>query len=286
MLASPSDIIYFLEVANTLNLSRAAERLGISQPSLSNAIMRLENTLGIKLLIRHKRGVHLTQAGKQLLNHARKLLQQWNELKTKTLASHQQIQGSYIIGCAPAIAKYTLPYVLPDLIKNHSKLEIQLKHDISRRITEEVISLTIDIGIVINPVKHPDLIIYKLFKDEVTLWQDNKKIKKLDAPPLICDPELSQTQFILKQLKKQKFKIHRLLTSNNLDVVATMTASGCGIGILPRRVVMSTYPNKLQPLSNTPIYDDEVCIVYRHENRDILAIQVIIAEIKKIVDKK
>jgi DNA-binding transcriptional LysR family regulator len=284
MLPSFSDVVYFIEVSNTLNLSRAAERLGISQPSLSNAILRLEEIVGTSLLIRHKRGVFLTQAGKQFFNHSRKLLQQWEELKSQTLASHQKIQGNYTVGCHPSVAKYTLPYFLPNLIKSYPNLEIKFKHDISRKITEEVISLAIDIAIVVNPVRHPDLIIYKLFNDDVTLWQNEDVIKLLENAPLICDPELSQPQAILKQLKKQQYQFSRMLTSSNLDVIATMTAHGCGIGILPQRIVMSTYPTKIKRLAKAPVCSDEICIVYRNENRNVPAIQTIISEIKKITD--
>ena len=74
-MASQAELRYFIEVANSLNLSRASERLGISQPSLSVAIKRLEGSIGTELLIRQKRGVVLTQAGKQLLAHAKQLLQ-------------------------------------------------------------------------------------------------------------------------------------------------------------------------------------------------------------------
>ncbi|MBA2653892.1 MAG: LysR family transcriptional regulator [Gammaproteobacteria bacterium] len=285
MLPSPAEITYFLEVSNTLNLSRAAERLGISQPSLSNAIIRLETTLGTPLLIRHKRGVTLTQAGKQFFNHARELMQKWEDLKSKALKSNQQIQGHFTLGCHPSVAKYSLPYFLPNLIKNYPNLEIRLKHDISRRITEEVISLAIDVAIVVNPVKHPDLIIFKLFRDKVTLWCNENSIQSVRNVPLIFDPELPQPQRILQELKKKNAQYGRILTSNNLDVIAMLTANGCGIGVLPERIVMSTYPTQLKRIAKAPVCHDDICLIYRHENRNVMAIQKIILEIKKLCNK-
>lgn len=284
MLPSPADLAYFLEISNTLNLSRAAERLGISQPSLTISIRRLEESLGADILIRHKRGVHLTQAGKQLLKHARQLLQQWEDMKSETLASAQQIQGHYTLGCHPSLAKYALPYFMPSLVRSFPKLELHLKHDISRKVTEEVISFKLDLAIVVNPVQHPDLVIYKLFDDEVTLWENKKEIKKLTHIPVICDPELPQPQTILKQLKTRQLVFNRMITSSSLDVIATLTAAGCGVGILPQRVVKSTYPDILTRIKGAPVYPDEICIIYRHENRNILSIQTIISAIKKIAE--
>src|SRR5688572_24846665 len=106
MLPSPAELTYFLEVATVLNLSRASERLGISQPSLSLAIKRLEETLGANVFIRHKNGVSLTQAGKQLLRHTRQLLHDWETTKSRALASKLSVEGSITLGCAPSIAIY------------------------------------------------------------------------------------------------------------------------------------------------------------------------------------
>src|SRR4029079_13501420 len=153
MIPSSTDLTYFIEVASLLNLSRAAETLGISQPSLTLAMQRLEASVGTSILIRQKRGVTLTKAGKQLLAHARSLLEQWDSIKSAALASTYEVQGCFTLGCHPSVALYSLPHFLPGLLKKYPNLEIQLHHDSSRKITEKVINLSIDIGIVINPVK-------------------------------------------------------------------------------------------------------------------------------------
>src|SRR5262245_41831394 len=115
MLPSAAELEYFLEVTNSLNLSRASERLGISQPSLSLAIKRLEQTIGTSLFSRHKQGVSLTPAGKQLLLHARQLLQYWDNTKSKALASQQDVRGYFTLGCHSSIAIHTVSQFLPDL---------------------------------------------------------------------------------------------------------------------------------------------------------------------------
>src|SRR5438128_162125 len=195
MIASSNELIYFNELTNTLNFSRASERLGISQPSLSVAIKRLEQTVGTELFIRGKNGVALTQAGKRLLSHTKQLLQLWDTIKSETLASHHEVQGSISLGCHPSLGRHTLPIILPKLLLDYPKLEIQLKHDISRKILEGVVNLTIDIGLVVNPIKHPDLIILKLYEDEVTFWHsaniknNNQNLHSGNAV-IICDPEL------------------------------------------------------------------------------------------------
>jgi DNA-binding transcriptional LysR family regulator len=284
MLPSAAELEYFIEVSNTLNLSRASERLGISQPSLSLAIKRLEHSIGTQLLVRHKNGVTLTQAGKQLLFHAKQLLQYWANTKSQALASHQEVQGYFTLGCHPTIAIYMVSGFLADLLENHPKLEIHLKHDISRKITEQVINLSLDIGLVINPLKHPDLIIQKLCDDEVTFWvgEGNRKIQDINSElgTIICDPDLMQTQYLLKNSKRSGIMAERIMTVNSLEVVANLIANGCGIGILPSRVAKSMYPDKIKRIPNAPVYSDELCLIYRNENRHVQAIQTIVGVIK------
>jgi DNA-binding transcriptional LysR family regulator len=284
MLPSPAELEYFLEIANSLNLSRASERLGVSQPSLSLAIKRLEQNVGTTLLIRHKHGVSLTLAGKQLFLHARKLMEEWENTKSKALASKQKIQGNFTLGCNAAIANYLLSYIFPNLLENNPHLEISLKHDVSQKITEQVISMSIDIGIVINPIRHPDLIIHKLGADKTCFWisDGNRKIQNThsDQAILIYTPDSIQAQYLILQCKKMKINFNRTITTSSLDVVTNLTAKGAGIGIFSERVSQESYPNILKKLPDMPTYSDELCLIYRNENREVKAIQTIIQAIK------
>lgn len=284
MLPSPAELEYFLEVTNALNFSRASERLGISQPSLSLAIKRLEQTIGTDVFVRHKQGVTLTQAGKQLLLHVRQLLQLWDTTRSEALASQQEIQGNFTLGCHSTIAIHIASKFLPSLLEKHPKLEIHLKHNISRKIMENVINLSIDVGIVANPIRHPDLIIRKLRTDEVTFFMANDLHQKTQdihsgQAILICDPGMTQVHALLKKIKKMNLMFGRMITTDNLEVIASLTTNGCGIGILPTCVAESQFP-KLKKIPNAPIFSDELCLIYRNENRNVKAMQVIINTIK------
>jgi DNA-binding transcriptional LysR family regulator len=281
MVPSSTDLTYFSEAANQLNLSAAAKKLGISQPSLTLSIQRLEEAVGTPLLIRHKRGVTLTKAGQKLLAHTRELQDQWHKIKASTIASTTEVQGTISIGSHPSVALYSLSRFLPALISAHSNLNVQLKHDISRRITDEVINLSIDIGIAVNPEKHPDLVIKHLANDKVMLWSNDHPNENQDLNSgnavIICDMQLSQSQSILKSMKKAGLEYGRLIPANSLEVIADLTKNGCGIGILPGNIA-KLY--NLKAIPNTPFHEDEVCLLYRGENRDVRVIQVIVEAIK------
>ena len=274
------------EVAETQNISRAAERLGITQPSLSSAIQRLEEVLGVKLLLRSRAGAQLTPAGKEFLKHSRGLLLHWDQIKSEVSKRQSDIAGQYRIGCHPSVALYSLPYFLPQLMQDYPQLEIQLLHDLSRRITEQVISFEIDFGIVVNPVRHPDLVLKELCQDTVSFWvaQRPSITQKLNSPKavLVCEPSLIQTQKLLNDLNRKKISFRRVIHSSHLEVIADLTRAGVGVGLLPQRVATRNVGMGLKLLQGSlPVFRDHIYLVYRADLQKTQAAKVIISAIER-----
>jgi len=176
------------------------------------------------------------------------------------------------------VALYTLDLFLPSLINEYNGLEISLVHDLSRKITDKVINFEIDLGLVINPTKHLDLVMNKLLDDKVTVWKKSGKV----PPVLICHPELLQTQDILKKLRKTDLDIKRVITSNNLEVITKLTMKGSGYGIIPTRVAsIFNKNNVIKPVEDAPSFNDELFLIYRIENKNIEYIKVFKEKIKQ-----
>lgn len=272
----PWDLRYFQEIAYTLNLSRAAERLGIGQPALSLSLKRLEESLQVKLFLRRNRGLILTAAGQRLLRETNRLLSYWESIVSETRKSETELIGQHVLGCHPSVAIYSLKDVIKDLYTSSPGIEIQLTHDLSRVICERVISGNIDFGIVVNPVKHPDLVIYKLASDEVGFWEVPKGLKNV----LIYNPNLIQSKVLLKKIEK-KMTFGQSITSDNLEVIATLAGSGTGIALLPGRVAKSTVP-KLKRVKGYPVYLDEITFIYRVDLPKTPSTKHIIGRIKAL----
>ena len=281
MIPTATDITYFLEVASTQNLSRAAERLGISQPSLTLSVQRLEKSVGVPLLVRGKKGVTLTSSGRQFVLHARGILESWQKLKDQTVRSRDGVMGSYVVGAHPAVAMYALEG-LSELLSQFPELEISLTHDLSRKITEGVISMKIDVGVVVNPARHPDLVIKKLAEDEVTFWKSVEERSTHDLESscgvLLFDPDLMQSQDLLRRFKA-KHETCRRFAGSHLEILARQASQGLGVAILPSRVA-ALYP-RLRRVRAAPVFKDDICVVFRMENREIEAIQTIVANIER-----
>ncbi len=266
------DVKYFIAVSETLNITRASEIIGISQPALSYAIKRLENELGGQLLIRLKNGIQLTKLGEEFKVRSRRLIYEWEQAQNLANPETGLIQGSYTFAIHPSVALYATEFFIGNLQVEFPGLDFNFTHGLSREMTEKVISWEADFGVIVNPIKHPDLVIKKLYTDEVTIFYTKDTQDKL-----IYDQNLAQSQFILKKLGK-KIKFSGELKSGNLELVAKLTALGLGYGLLPATIA-SQYSN-LKRLGGSPIFKDEICLVYRPEKHNNQISKKIIQTIK------
>lgn len=268
MSVTMDDIKYFITVCETLNITRASEIIGTTQPTLSYAVKRLETELGGQLLIRLKNGIQLTKLGEEFKHRSRRLLHEWEQAQNLANPDTGLVQGSYTLAIHPSVALYTLEFFTPNLQTEFPSLDFNFIHGLSREMTEKVISWEADFGIVVNPIKHPDLVISKLCTDEVTIFYSKNAPKKL-----IYDQNLSQSQYILKKLGKSS-NFEGVLSSANLEVVAKLTSLGLGYGLLPTRVA-NQYKH-LKKLEGAPVFKDEICLIYRSEKHSNLVSKKII----------
>lgn len=283
MLPSPSELTHFSEVATCLNLTRAAERLGVTQPSLSLSIKKLERVLDTSLFIRHKHGVSLTPAGEQLLSQVQPLLDHWERAKELTKTSHQEVVGRIKIGCRSAAA-HQMSDFLKNLLTKHPKIEVNFEFQDSISATEGVINSTLDIGIVNNPIPHPDLIVHKITDTDLGFWVNHTASDIQDIHSgkavIICEPNSLQVRKLLRELEKMNIKIGRVVTANSLEVIAQFTLAGCGIGILSSCMVDLLYADKLKRVPELPNFRNEACIIYRYENKSVKTIMTVLDALK------
>ncbi|MDC1174686.1 LysR family transcriptional regulator [Bacteriovoracaceae bacterium] len=260
MLPGPNDLEFFMEVVSTGNMSRAAERLGVSQPALSQAVKRLEANIGQQLLLRSKTGVKATKVGERLAQKSKDLLSQWEELKFEASREKDEIRGRFKVGVHPSVAIYSLGDVSSKIIKKYPHLELKFQHDLSRKVTEQVISMEVDMALAINPVAHPDLVMKEICLDTVSFYQ----AKNCNSDVLIYHPDLGQSQEMLSSLKKKELNYLRTITSDNLEFILELTINGCGVSILPGKVAQKA-GKKIMAIDSLPTYKDKLYLIYRHD---------------------
>lgn len=259
-----TDLKYFLELSRTLHVSRAAERLGITQPALSHCLKRIEEATKLSLFVRTKKGLYLTDAGQRLAEQTESLIQKWDDVLLSAQNEVQKVAGLIRFGCHSAVAQYTLPLFLAEFLRTYPELSLQLSHGLSRHMAEDVISQKLDAAFVVNPVAHLDLIIKEISRDRVTVWRSKNC---LNRDVLIVEPSLLQTQDLHRKLQKKNIHFSRIIESSSLEVIAQLVINGVGCGILPERVVKAFGEHQIQSVKDAPEFNDRMCLVYKSEFR-------------------
>src|SRR5688500_196155 len=128
---------YLLAVAEEGSFSRAARRLGVAQPSLSQQVKKLEDGLGHRLLDRLPKGVVPTEAGRQLLEHARRVLAEIADARRRIGDSPGNVTGSLAVGAIPTIA----PFLLPDVLRRFATRWPDVKLDVVEDVTARLLGM-------------------------------------------------------------------------------------------------------------------------------------------------
>src|SRR5262249_34667234 len=142
---------YFVAVAETGSFTRAAEREGVTQPTLSEQVIKLENGLRKRLFDRLGRKVGLTDAGHELLGRAQGILGAVGEAERAVRDSAEG--GRLRVGAIPTVAPFLLPGVVTRFRKQHSGVQLQLEEDRTERLLADLLAGELDVGIMALPIR-------------------------------------------------------------------------------------------------------------------------------------
>jgi DNA-binding transcriptional LysR family regulator len=158
----------FVAVVERKSFSRAAERLGVTQPAVSLQIGALERRLGVQLLDRSGRRVEPTEAGQQLYRSAQRVLAAEEQLLDE-LVGGSRIAGRFELGASTGPGGSVVPVLLAELAQAHPDVTVALTVADTHRIVELVADRTLELGVVGFARRHRTVVFEPLFRDEVVL---------------------------------------------------------------------------------------------------------------------
>src|SRR5580698_2793169 len=160
---------YVLAVARARNFSRAAEQCHVSQPSLSQQILKLEDELGERLFDRMKRVAKLTPHGEAFLRRAIHVLHEVDAAKREAAEAKDLLRGTITIGVLPTIAPYLLPEIMAEFTEKFPGLEIIVQEDTTARLLKYTLAYEIDFALASQPINDERLAVRDLFAEELLL---------------------------------------------------------------------------------------------------------------------
>lgn len=184
---------YFQAVAEERSFRRAAERLFVSQPALSQQIRQLEEELGIPLFDRIGKRVRLTAAGELLLGYARRVLHELGEAQRALAELEGLARGALALGVVQTVNAYLIPTVLARFIPAYPAIAIRIEELPANQIEAGLAAGQLDLGIGFAPAGAPEIEAELLFNEELVLvvrddhclaGQERLPVSRLDGLPV------------------------------------------------------------------------------------------------------
>lgn len=246
----------FYTVANAKNITKAAEELMISQPAISKSIKNLEEQLGGQLFIRTKRGVILTDEGKEFYNYIKRAMEYIYNAESKFTDLINLNTGTIKIGISSTLTKeFLIPY-LEEFHKKYPKIDIQIVTNISSELIPKLKTGLIDI-IIFNIIeerfdKDIDIVECKQIEDCFVVNSSYKELldkelslNDLNNYPLILQSKGSNTRTFLDRLTSNyDVTLKPIMELASYSLVVEFTKIGFGIGYVTKDYIKKEIENK------------------------------------------
>ncbi|WP_139489085.1 LysR family transcriptional regulator [Brevibacillus dissolubilis] len=272
-------IRYVLAVAEERSFSRAAARLHLAQPSLSQQIAKLEKEWGVPLFHRLGQKVELTDAGERFAQQAQILIDQAEALEREMRAYASGDSGRLLVGSLPITGAYVLPHVIPEFSKQFPHVELQLVEDTSSSLEQMLVRGKLDVSLLTMPIEEPSLEIQPAFQEEIYLAlppdhplsdRDEIDLAELSQQPFILLKEGQGFRQISLMLCEQAgFTPRIVFESSNIQTVQSLVAAGMGISFAPNMITRAPWTSvkpAYVPLTTKPY---RTLVVAYHKDRHL-----------------
>jgi DNA-binding transcriptional LysR family regulator len=233
----------FLEVARRGSVSRAAEALFVTQPTLTARLHSLERELGTPLFVRTSHGMRLTDAGRAWAPYAERALRALVDGRDVLEQVRSASAGHLMIGAAPAVSTYILPGLLEKFVAAHPRVEVSVRTGHSEDIVDLVLRDEVQIGLG-RAIRHPDLELRPFHTEELVLVcapdhrfsrRRSVAMEEVASEKLIMfDRTSSYYEITQAAFLSVGVKLRGLMELDSIEAAKKMVERGLGVALLPR----------------------------------------------------
>lgn len=245
---------YLVALEENAHFRKAAERCGISQPSLSAQIQTLEATLGVQLVERSRSGVALTPVGREVSENARRILESLQGIMDFTATAQHGLVGTIRLGVKPTLGPYLLPHVVAKLHRKYPELHLYIREGAPRELEHELSRGVHDVILAQLPVHGAELVTRRLFREPLYLTiasdhplAEKEKVSRQDLnglKVLSLGPNYHLHEQITALCSEFGATLLRDYEGTSLDALRQMVGMGMGATFLPALYVRSEIPTR------------------------------------------
>lgn len=256
---------YFVETVQLNGFSRAADALFITQPAISRSIKKLEDELGVILLVREVSGVKLTDEGAILFEHAKQIIAQFNSMNKALHDNSGPLTGTLNVGLPPVIASTYFADVIMAFSSLHPQVELKILELGTKQMEEAMIEGIVETAAVMLPfndnafeltVFAEDRLMLLMSQSHPLAMRNQVHFKDLISEPFIFFSE----DFRINDLVRSACGIYSSEPivagrSNHLDLIIAMVKAGVGVTLLPNSMCNK---NPIDNLAIIPVIEPEL----------------------------
>lgn len=236
----------FLTVATEKSFSRAAEKLFRTQPAVSLAVQRLEQELGEKLIDRSGKDLILTDAGRNVLEYARRFQSLQNELENSLAELRDNSSGRLTIGANESTALYLLQHI-EKYRELYPKVKVQIRRSLSSKIPSELLDGNLELGMISydpgderlkSKVIYTDSLAFIVSPRHRLANKKNVSLTELGAEIFIAHNVLSPYRdVVLREFQTHKVPLHMEVEMPTIETIRKLVQNNVGVAFLPRMCV-------------------------------------------------
>lgn len=242
-----TELRYIVAVARERHFGRAAEACFVSQPTLSVAVKKLEEELGVAIFERGAGEVTVTPTGQRIVEQAQRVLEEASRIKEIAAAGRDPLAGPLRLGAIYTIGPYLLPKLIPILRRNAPTMQLLIQENFTHNLAEMLKSGEVDAILIALPFEQPGVVTQPLYDEPFFVavpkghpWETRKKVSsdELMQESLLLLGEghcfRDQVLDICHTVRsRERSGLSRTLEGGSLETIRQMVAGGVGVTVLP-----------------------------------------------------
>jgi LysR family hydrogen peroxide-inducible transcriptional activator len=242
-----TELRYIVAVSRERHFGRAAAACFVSQPTLSVAVKKLEEELGVALFERGQGEVSVTAAGNRVVEQAQRVLEEASRIKEIAAAGRDPLAGTLRLGAIYTIGPYLLPKLVPILRRNAPSMQLLIQENFTHKLGEALKSGEADAILIALPYDEPGIATQALYDEPFVVavpkghpWEGRKRItsEELANESLLMLGEghcfRDQVLEICRTVKsRERGSLARTVEGGSLETIRQMVAGGVGVTVLP-----------------------------------------------------